>query len=49
MKSQKLHKKRIPWWLDTDFFIGYWKKFTTRQARRRGNKDLRQQIKEILE
>lgn len=46
MKSQKLHKKRIRWWLDIDFFVGYWKRFTTRQARRRGKEEIKQQLKE---
>mgnify|MGYP003306355070 CR=1 FL=1 len=46
MKKQKLYKKRIPWWLDIDFFKGYWKNFTTRQSRRRAKEDIRSRLNE---
>lgn len=41
MKSQKLGKKRIPWWTDTPW-KGWWKKYIRKQARNRlkaGNND----------
>lgn len=42
MKSQKLGKKRIPWWTDTPW-KGWWKWYRRRQARNRlkkaGNND----------
>lgn len=50
MKSQKLYKPRLPWWA-FDFQNerkGFWRKLHNRLARRRGDEDLRQQIKEIL-
>ena len=34
MKSQKLGKKRIPWWTDTPW-KGWWKYYRRRQARNR--------------
>ena len=49
MKSQKLYKPRLPWWA-FDFQNerkGFWRKLHNKLARRRGNEDLRQQVKDI--
>jgi hypothetical protein len=34
MKSQKLGKKRIPWWTEIPW-KGWWKKYMRKQARNR--------------
>lgn len=49
MKSNKLYKPRFPWW-NFDFINerkGFWRKLHNRLARRRGDKDIREQLKEI--
>ena len=40
MKSQKLHKKRIPWWCGIPW-KGFWKYWYRRQARSNAKKEIR--------
>lgn len=47
MKSQKLNKPRFPWWC-FDFINerkGFWKKLHNKLARRRGRKEIDNQMK----